>query len=478
MKKYIVLTLICLAAVTNGQTQGIVISRTIDKVQPMTGLVLWNDEAEDQHSKLGNCFALEYTYCPPCKVVTGKSGNQVQYDWSFIEDILDDVKSRKHQAVLRFFYEYPGEKMGCNNIKGETAVPAYIKALSDYTETYKKVKGDGECYYADWSNSELQWFVKQFMTDFAAKYDNDPRIAFLEVGFGHWAEYHIYDGPTLMLGTNFPSKTYQKSFLEHMDTTFQTLPWMISIDAADDTYSPIVNDNTLMNLTFGLFDDSFMHEEHDISQGDGYNETCWNTISKKTRWKTGPCGGEISYYEDTDQKNFLNPAGMYGVTWEQASSKYHITFMICNDAPSGKYATSSRFKEGSMATGYLFRLTDCKVGSNQTTLTFTNEGIAPIYKDAYPAIGTTRSTTSLKGLLPGESRVCIVPATLTSANDLQILSDYILPSQQIQFNAGITTDIDEITSSSLPVQKVLYHGQLLIINHGHYYTPLGQPLKQ
>jgi len=476
MKKYIFLTLICLVAATKGQTQGLVISRSIDKVQPMTGLILWNDEAEDKKSTLGNCFALEYTYCAPCKVVTGKQNGKIMYDWTYIENILNAVKGRGHQAVLRFYYEYPGEKMGCNNIKGETAVPAYIKALSDYTETYKKVKGDGDCYYADWSNSELQWFVKQFMTDFAAIYDNDPRIAFLEVGFGHWAEYHIY-GNSAKLGTNFPTKAYQKEFLLHMDTTFQILPWSISIDAASDEMTPIVDDNTLMALQFGLFDDSFMHEEHEISQGDGYNELSWNAIGKKTRWKTGVCGGEISYYSSSDQKNFLNPAGMYGVTWEQASAKYHITFMICNDAPEGNYATPARFKEGSMATGYRFRLTACSIHGNQTTVTFTNEGIAPIYKDAYPAVGTTRSTTSLKGLLPGESRVCVIPAMLTSANDLQILSDHILPTQQIQFNADVTTDLDEVTLSLLPSQKVMYDGQLLIFNHGHCYTTLGQSLK-
>ena len=29
--------------------------------------------------------------------------------------------------------------------------------------------------------------------EFAARYDDDPRIAFLQVGFGLWGEYHIYD---------------------------------------------------------------------------------------------------------------------------------------------------------------------------------------------------------------------------------------------------------------------------------------------
>jgi len=481
MKKTLLFSIACLAA-GYSMGQGLVISRTIDKVQPMTGLVLWNDLAEDEHEDYGQCFALEYTYCAPCKVVTGKQNGNIQYDWTYIENILNAVEGRGHQAVLRFFYEYPGEKMGCSNTKGATAVPDYIKVLSGYTETFKK-SGDGDCYYADWSNSELQWFVKQLMTDVAKKYDKDPRLAFIEVGFGHWGEYHIYDGPKLNLGNNFPSKAYQTSFLQHMDTTFSVLPWMVSIDASDDTYTPFTEDEQLVapftGMHFGMFDDSFMHSKHDLSQGKdaGWNEQCWLMMDYTNRYQFGPYGGEISYYKSSDQKNFLNPAGMYGVTWEQASSKYHITFMICNDALEGTYATTTRFKQGSMACGYKFRLTECSVNGNQTSVTFTNEGIAPIYKDAFPAIGTTRSATSLKGLMPGDSITCVIPDALTNADDLKIASDYVVVGQEIQFNASaIATGLSQTQLQTLPAKKVLYQGQLLILHHGHYYTPLGQPI--
>jgi len=450
------------------------IVRSIDVVQPMTGLVLWGDDADDRQSKYGQSYALEFTYCPPCRMVVGKQDNQLQYDWTYIESVLNAAKQRGHQTILRFFYEYPGEAMGCSKTAGATSVPDYIKALPDYQETYKKLSEDGKCYYADWSNEELQWFTKQFLTDFAARYDCDPRIAFLEVGFGHWGEYHIY-GNQLKLGKNFPSKTYQAEFLQHLDTIFQILPWSISIDAADNYYSPIADNQHLMNLHFGLFDDSFMHEEHDQSQGEGYNETCWKTLDN-TRWQTDVCGGEISYYEDSDQPNFLNPAGLYGKTWEQASQQYHISFMICNDAIGGRYATPTRFKEGSMVCGYRFRLTSCRVQSDSTWLTFTNDGIAPLYKDAYPAIGTMRSATSLKGLLPGHERTCIIRTPLTNADDLQIVCDYILPTQSIQFNANITSATMEIPRTSLSPQKRLLGQQLVIYYNQHFFNLQGQQL--
>ena len=402
------------------------IQSKVDAVQPATGLVLWSDNARDRNAAYGSAIALEYAYCLPCKVVKDKENGRIRYDWSSFESWLREVASRKHQAVVRFRYEYPGDR-SVDGQKGTTAVSAYIKALDDYKETFYENE-DGPTWYADWTNKELQWFTKQFYADFNAAFKNDPRIAFVEVGFGHWSEYHIYGTP-LQPGVNFPSDAYQREFLTYLNGVLE-IPWLISIDAADS--SPVVGDAALMALTFGLFDDSFMHKDH---EGD-YNEQCWDAIGKGTRWETGACGGEISYYTSSDQKNFLNPAGMYGVTWEQASAKYHITFMIANDAPGGQYGTAGRFKEASMACGYHFALTGLYVNDNSTAAVITNTGIAPIYRDAYLAVDKVRSTTSLKGLMPGDTCLVYIDK-VTDGRDVTIESDYILSTQTIQFDADL-----------------------------------------
>lgn len=403
----------------------------IDHVQPMTGLVLW--PSHGQINKYKDVIALEYSYCLPCRVVTGKVGDAIQYDWTYFENILNDMASRNHQAVIRFRYEYPGSREVDGSTRGATAVPQYIKDLEDYNETYYKCE-DGPTYYADWSNKELQWFTKQFYTDFAAKYGNDPRIAFLEVGFGHWSEYHIY-GTKLKLGTNFPSKEYQNEFLLHVGSVM-SIPWLISIDAADNSYTSIVKTPEVMALNFGNFDDSFMHEGHELGSGDGYNEESWNKIGQGTRWQRGPSGGEVSYYERKDQREFLNPAGLYNVTWEQAAAKYHITFMISNDAPGSTYGTTERFQSAGIAAGYSFAVLDCRTGKGKTQLLVTNEGVAPIYRDAFFAINDTRCPQSLKGLLPGKKVIMEIPVELKDAKDLHIACDYILQNQVIQFNAN------------------------------------------
>lgn len=425
----------------------VAINSEITHPQPMTGLVLWPDEARSRNATYGETIQLEFSYCLPCKVVTGcNDDGTIQYDWTWFDNLLEDVASRNHQLIARFRYEYPSGT-DVDGKKGTTAVPQYIKERDDYNETYSSNPGgDGPTYYADWSNSELQRFTLQFYTDFAARYGSDKRLAYLEVGFGHWSEYHIY-GTTLKLGTNFPTKEFQKQFFQHLSAVMTDIPWAVSVDAADDYYSPVLNEQALTGLTFGLFDDSFMHKGHEIGSGDGYNEKCWNAIGQGSRWQKGVCGGEISYYSSNDQKNFLSPSGLYGHTWEEQASKYHITFMIANDAPRGGVATPERFRAGSMATGYRIEVKQCETDGMTTRLTVGNKGIAPLYRDAFFAIGDVRSLTSLKGLLPGEERTIEIPVYLTSAENLHIVSDCILDTQEIEFAAA--TEGNAIATPSL-----------------------------
>ncbi|MDE6417829.1 MAG: DUF4832 domain-containing protein [Duncaniella sp.] len=455
MKKLLIPILVSVMAALPAvaETRDVALHSEITKPQPMTGLVLWPDQARDLNASHGASIQLEFSYCLPCKVVTGCAPDgTIQYDWAWFDNILADVASRGHQLIARFRYEYPNSKDVDGKTAGMTAVPQYIKDRDDYHETYNKVKGDGPTYYADWSNAELKRFTKQFYTDFAARYASDPRLAFVEVGFGHWSEYHIY-GTTLKFGTNFPTKEYQKEFLTHMETVMAGIPWGVSIDAADDEYSPVAGDGSLMALGFGCFDDSFMHKDHEIGSADGYNERNWIAIGSDTRWQRGFAGGEVSYYTDNDQKNFLNPAGMYGHTWEEQAAKYHITFMIANDAPEGKYGTGERFRSASLATGYRFEVKKCTTDGTSTDLLVTNMGVAPIYRDAYFAIGGVRSATSLRGLLPGEEQWITIPCGMTDTKPV-IESDHILPSQEIQYAADCTesalgiVEADQTTTTS------------------------------
>ena len=340
------------------------------------------------------------------------------YDWSAFDAFLERIASRGHQAVVRFYYVYPG---------AATTVPDYIKDLPDYQETLGTSEGQAT-YFPDWTHAELMRFHLDFYTRFAERYDADARIAFLQVGFGLWGEYHIYDGPNT-IGEQFPSKAFQETFLRHLEATFVITHWSISIDAGDDYYSPFSAVPDLLQIAFGNFDDSFMHEEHA-----DYNEDMWDFFGHPLRYAHSPHGGELSYYSNYDQQHALDAQGMYGRTYEELSAKFHISYMIGNDQP--RHQSDARIREAGMANGYRFEVLSFRASSDHSLVRVRNIGIAPIYYDAFVTVDGVRALESLKGLLPGETREYQVQAGGISPS-LSIECDRLVAGQRIGFQADL-----------------------------------------
>lgn len=389
------------------------LSSEITRVQPMTGIVLWTSNPRNQT----DAISLEYSYLLYSDVVRKKG----EYDWSEFEKLLDGVASRQHQAIVRFRYVYVGDR--------ESAVPAYIRQLHDYEETIGVSEGRETCF-PDWRHQELQRFHLEFYREFARRYDADPRIAFLQTGFGLWAEYHIYDGPR-EIGRTFPSREFQETFFHLMDSAFQQLPWSISIDAANSEYTPFASRPSLVDLRFGLFDDSFMHEDHD-----GYNTESWDFFGRD-RYLRSPAGGEFSYYTSYDQEHVLDESGMHGRTFEDEAAEFHISYMIGNDQP--KYQNMERIRNAGMATGYRFKIMDFRSGHDTSVVCIANIGVAPIYRDAFITVNGVRSVESLKTLMPGKS-ACFEIAGGGDHPTLEIQCDHLVAGQKIEFEAKLKAE--------------------------------------
>lgn len=374
-------------------------------VQPMTGIVVWDGNPNAN----SGAHSLEYSYMLFEDVVSEKG----VYDWTVVENKLNDIASRNHQAIIRFRYAYVGQ---------QTSVPKYIKDLPDYKET-KGISEGRETWFPDWSHPELQDFTLEFYEKFAERYDDDNRLAFLQVGFGLWGEYHIYDGP-FELGKTFPSKEYQSLFLNRMDTLFTDLHWSISIDVEDGNVTPFREDPSLLDLSFGLFDDSFMAEEHAT-----VNEQRFKFLGLETRYVNNPIGGEFNYYTDHDQQNVLSPIGPHGESYESFIKRFHTTYMIGND--QYKYQSVERIKEASINTGYKFEITDFVKTSGTSKITVKNIGTAPIYYDAHLSINGHKATSSLKSVMPGQEKQFTID--YDGDEDLIIVCDRLLSGQTIDF---------------------------------------------
>ena len=383
----------------------------ITHVQPMTGIVLWNTSGSNKKEYV----QLEFSYMLYNDVCKEKD----VFDWTPMDKLLKEVAARGHQAVVRFRYTYPG--YSC-------AVPDYIKEWPGYEATNGKSEGR-KTEFPDWRCEELQRFHMEFHRRFAERYDKDPRLAFVETGFGLWAEYHIYDGPCV-IGKTFPSHEFQAQFLPKMDEWFQDTPWLFSIDAADSKYAPFHKQKELLDLRFGNFDDSFMCEDWS-----GYNYSSWKFFGED-RYKKAPLGGEFSYYTSYDQKHVLDKEGMYGRVFEDMVAKVHMTFIIGNDQP-GKQ-TPERIAEAAMSMGYRFEIRDFQVKEGEkAAVRIANVGVAPIYRDAFVQVEGVRGDLNLRTLMPGDEAWVIIPCPATTASRPSIACDHLVSGQEIQYQADI-----------------------------------------
>ena len=394
-----------------GYDTRVALQSAITHVQPMTGIVLWNTSGSNKKEYV----QLEFSYMLYNAVCKEKD----VYDWSPMDKLLKEVASRGHQAVVRFRYTYPG--YSC-------AVPDYIKSWPGYEATNAKSEGRNT-EFPDWRCEELQRFHMEFHRRFAERYDKDPRLAFVETGFGLWAEYHIYDGPCV-IGKTFPSHDFQAQFLPKMDEWFKDTPWMFSIDASDSKYAPFHKQKALLDLNFGNFDDSFMCEDWS-----GYNWSGWKFFGEE-RYKKAPAGGEFSYYSDYDQKHVLDKAGMYGRVFEDVVAKVHMTFIIGNDQP-GKQ-TPERIAEAAMSMGYRFEIRDFKIKDGKgAAVLIANVGVAPIYRDAFVEVEGVRGDLNLRTLMPGEEAWVTLSCPATKASRPTIACDHLVSGQEIQYQADV-----------------------------------------
>lgn len=391
-----------------GEFRNVALRSTVDQVQPMTGIVLWSDNDAVDTAPI----QLEFAYVSYAQVAS----KQGAYDWTAVETLLNNAAGRRHQMVLRFFDTYVGR---------QTGIPEFVTRLPGYRTTHGRSEKK-PTDFPDWSHPELQRFVLDFFSSFAQKYDRDPRLAFLQVGFGLWSEYHIYDGP-LILGRTFPSHQFQSEFARHMAATMRQTPWMISVDAAGD-WAPFAGQNELLDLPFGVFDDSINHKLHAEE-----NEPNWNTLGRD-RWQFAPAGGEFSFFKKADQKQALAPRGPHGKSFERQAADFHLTFIVGDDQP--RFQSSARIRSAGLACGYRFRIARFEATDDTSRGEIENVGIAPIYYDAFPSVNGERAVTSLKGLLPGQ-RMSFEVHSGGIAPRLTIACDRLVEGQVIGFDAEL-----------------------------------------
>lgn len=106
------------------------------------------------------------------------------FSWEPLEVLLNDAASRGHQVAFRIYADYPNTT---------SALPNFLSGVARHGYTDHLNGQDAVSYAPDYDDPRLLRAMLATITALGARYDGDPRIAFITVGFiGFWGEWHTF----------------------------------------------------------------------------------------------------------------------------------------------------------------------------------------------------------------------------------------------------------------------------------------------
>ena len=403
---------------------------------PLCGLVLWGSNPGIDEYK--DAVSLEFSYFYYSDVAGDDPAGDdpaggYTYDWSAVDAFLSAAAARGHHGIVRFRDTDP--ELGLKR----ASLPASL-----WTKTRQADYGEGiagaarkRVAFPDWSDPAVPSFIASFYNKMAERYpDQSSGLAYVEVGFGFWGEYHIdfdnlsafsdtdADTAEEAVGRLFPSRADQLAILGEVAEAFTDIPWGISIDAADADFGLNGSAPPAEAPAFGLFDDSLLH-----AGWEAVNEANWDFFGDTPRSRVN--GGEFSYYTRRDQRRALDADGPHGVPLMEAARRRYLSFVIADGQT--EYRSPTELATAGKRLGYALEIESASATDASVSVTVRNAGAAVVPVRLYAAFGAVRSTDSLKGLLPGEVRTLIVPVSSPDPASFAFVSPVLLPGQVVPY---------------------------------------------
>jgi hypothetical protein len=365
---------------------------------PLKGLVPYQQQTES-----GFPCSMEFNYLPMSSVVKGEG----KYDWTAIEELLNDVASRRRQTVFRIYLEYPGVE----NVIPEYLVKGGLK-VHKYLNTNTQPLPPSKVETPDYEDPKLRKCMTELIASMGKRYDGDPRVGYITAGIlGTWGEWHNYPRDEL-----FASRKVQAEVLDAFQSAFKVTPVLLRYPRGNSEKQYEQNSNRPL----GYHDDSFAWATLPTGKADDswYFLTAMAAAGSEAlnKWKKHPIGGEIRPEawgkvfdpkpDDPQIQNFAKCVQGTHVSWLMDSGMFP------------KKQSAARIKEAVaqiQKMGYDFYVS--KVSSNrvaselQVNLTIDNLGVAPFYAPWKLEFGLADdkgqlrhrwlSKTDLRSIMPG-----------------------------------------------------------------------------
>lgn len=334
---------------------------------PLKGLVPYAEPPAERFP-----HSMEFSYLPLSDLMTGPE----QFNWQPLEDLLNDIASRRHQTVFRIWMEYPGREEGIPPFLEDAGVKV-TQWLNTNTAPFPPTK----VRTPDYSNPRLRAALKTFIAAMGKKYDGDPRVGYITAGLlGTWGEWHTYPRSELMA-----SKEVQAEVLDAFEQAFRTTPILLRYPAGPGAWAHAANHDR----RFGYHDDSFAWATLDTGrdEDDWFFMPALQAAGPKAlqKWKSSPIGGEIRP-ELWGQIFDAHPASPQAQDFAECVRKTHVTWLM--DTGMFQEQQSDQRERNAIRhvqqMGYEFHILSAatrSLSSGQTSVTISirNTGVAPFY---------------------------------------------------------------------------------------------------
>jgi Domain of unknown function (DUF4832) len=361
---------------------------------PLKGLVPYASGSNSNFS-----HSMEFSYLGFGELVKGPE----VFDWQPLENLLNQISGRGHQAVFRIYLEYPGKK----DVIPRFLIDGGLK-VHKYLNTNTQPFPPANIETPDYEDMRLRSVLKKFIAALGQKYDGDPRIGFITAGLlGTWGEWHTYPKEEL-----FASKEVQVEVMEAYQAAFKVTPVLLRYPAGDQTWGKAAN----ANRPFGYHDDSFAWATLDTGKkkDDWFYMPALKQAGALEKWKSHPIGGEIRP-EAWGQVFDENPGNKEVQDFRECVKQTHVSWLMdtgmFREKPSQTRKERAEMEVRRM--GYEFYVKSVQVAqldqALDVELQIENRGVAPFYYD-WPAeyaliaegqvIRSFKSTGKLTGLLP------------------------------------------------------------------------------
>lgn len=241
--------------------------------------------------------------------------------------------------------------------------------------------GDKETYVPDWNDEDFLAGVERLMNALGERYDNDPRVSYLDIGiFGSYGEWHTSG---LNYSSSNPARTMTRPNREkiieyHLAAFPNTHLLMMTDDERSLAYA------LQLSPRIGWRRDSLGVDHFNTAARDLERLGPEELALFEERWKTAPVVTEFM------QPKYHESPGTYELAREQVE-RYHVSMIGNGNMISwGSLSSAGRSAVVEMAksSGYRIALAELTLPATLRTGELTmltgewvNQGVAPTYED-------------------------------------------------------------------------------------------------